>query len=127
MVSGKVLVNRRYLAEHTQSCVQGKKVACPVCDKQYASVPSMQKHHRAKHGADSVVPPGGSVCPFCEKSFQVKKTWGEHKPYCVDNPARKGPYYCRVAGCPMAGHAFTRVRNLNLHMSNIHGWKERHT
>ena len=30
--------------EHTQSCVQGKKVACPVCDKQYASVPSMQKY-----------------------------------------------------------------------------------
>ena len=124
---GKVLVSRRYLTEHTQSCVQGKKVACPVCDKQYASVASMQKHHQAKHGVDSVVPPGRFVCPFCNKSFQVKKTWGEHKPYCVDNPAHKGPYYCRVAGCLMADHGFTRVRNLNLHMSNIHGWKERHT
>ena len=70
-------------------CVQGTKVSCTVCDKQYSSVHSMCKHHRAKHGADSVVPQGGFVCPFCGKSFQVKKTWGEHKPYCADNPDRK--------------------------------------
>ena len=124
---GKVLVNRRYLTEHTQVCVQGTKVSCTVCDKQYSSVHSMCKHHRAKHGADSVIPQGSFVCPFCGKSFQVKKTWGKHKPYCVDNPVCKGPYYCRVAGCPMADHTFIHVRNLNLHMSNIHRWKERHT
>ena len=126
---GKVLVNRRYLAEHTQVCVQGNKVSCPVCNKQYSSVSVMHKHHWAKHGADLVVPQGGFICPFCGKSFQVKKTWREHKPYYADKPDDKGPYYCRVAGCLMAGHAFTHffVMNLNLHMSNIHGWKERHT
>ena len=42
---GKVLVNRRYLAEHTQVCVQGNRVSCPVCNKQYSSAPSMCKHH----------------------------------------------------------------------------------
>ena len=46
----------------------------------------------------------GFVFPFCGKAFLVKKTWREHKPYCSDNPDRKGPYYCRVAGCPSANH-----------------------
>ena len=124
---GKVLATRRYWTEHTQSCVQGKQVACPVCRKQFASAHTMHKHHKAQHGADYVVPPGGFVCPFCGKSFQVKKTWSEHKLYCAENPDRKGPYYCRVAGCPMADHPFTRMRNLNVHMSNIHSWKERQT
>ena len=122
---GKVLATKRTLTEHTQACVQGNQVACPVCRQEYASAVIMRKHHHAKHGVDSVVPQGGFICPFCAKSFQVKKTWWEHKPYCSDNPDRKGPYYCRVAGCLSADHPFTRGQNLNLHMSNIHGWKER--
>ena len=121
---GKVLATRRYWTEQTQSCVQGKQVAYPVCRKQFASAHTMHKHHKAQHGADSVVPPGGFVCPFCGKSFQVKKTWSKHKPYCAENPDRKGPYYCRVAGCPMADHPFTRMQNLNVHMSNIHGRRD---
>ena len=53
---GKVLATRRYWTEHTQSCVQGKWVACPVCQKQFASAQTMHKHHKAQHGTDSVVP-----------------------------------------------------------------------
>ena len=83
---GKVLASKRYWNDHTQSCVRGKRVACPVCNKQFASAQSMHKHHKAQHGADSVMPPGGFVCPFCGKKFQVKKTWSEHKPYCANNP-----------------------------------------
>ena len=121
---GKVLATRRTWTEHTKACVQGNWVACPVCGQEYASALMMCQHHHAKHGADAAVPQGGFVCPFCGKAYQVKKTWQEHKPYCPDNPDRKGPYYCRVAGCPVADHPFTHVRNLNLHMSNMHGWKE---
>ena len=124
---GKVLATRRTWTEHTKACVQGNRVACPVCGQEYASALIMHQHHHAKHGADAAVPQGGYVCPFCGKAYQVKKTWWEHKPYCLDNPNRKGPYYCRVAGCPSAGHPFTHVRNLNLHMSNMHGWKEQCT
>ena len=123
---GKLLATRRTWTEHTQACVQGNRVKCPVCGKEYASAPIMCKHHHAKHGAESIVPPGGFICPFCGKSFQVNKTWQEHKPYCAQNPDRKGPYYCRVAGCPTSDHPFTHMRNLNTHMANIHGWKERH-
>ena len=83
---GKVLASKCYWRDHTQSCMQGKTVACLVCKKPFASAQSMRNHHRAKHGADSVVPEGGFVCPFCDKSFQVKKTWSEHKPYCANNP-----------------------------------------
>ena len=122
---GKVLASKRYWRDHTQSCVEGKTVACPVCKKPFASAQSMRKHHKAQHGADSVVPEGGFICPFCDKSFQVKKTWSEHKPYCANNPDRKGPYFCRVTGCTMADHPFPRICNLNCHMVAIHGWKER--
>ena len=115
---GKVLATRRTWTEHTKACVQGNQVACLVCRQEYASALVMCQHHCAKHGADAAVPQGGFVCG---KAFQVKKTWREHKPYCSDNPDRKGPYYCRVAGCPSADHPFTRVRNLNRHMSNMHG------
>ena len=87
---GKVLALRRYWAEHTQSCVHGKRATCPVCRKLFASAQTMHKHHKAQHGADSVVPEGGFICPFCSKSFRVRKTWSEHKPYCSDNPDRKG-------------------------------------
>ena len=122
---GKVLATKRYWNEHTQSCVHGKRAKCPVCQKLFASAQTMHKHHKAQHGADSIVPPGGFICPFCSKAFQVKKTWSEHKPYCSDNPDKKGPYFCRVSGCVMADHPFPRIRNLNVHMSNAHGWKER--
>ena len=122
---GKVLASKRYWRDHTQSCVRGKTVACTVCKKPFASAQSMRNHHRAQHGADSVVPPGGFECPFCGKKFQIKKTWAEHKPYCVDNPDRKGPFYCRVTGCAVADHPFPRICNLNHHMATIHGWKER--
>ena len=123
---GKVLATRRYWNEHTQSCVHGKRATCPVCRKMFASAQTMRKHHKAQHGADSVVPEGGFICPFCSKAFMVKKTWTEHKLYCSANPDRKGPYYCRVAGCSMLDHPFIRMRNLNVHMLNAHGWKERH-
>ena len=124
---GKVLASKRYWRDHTQSCVKGKTVACPVCRKPFASAQSMHNHHKAQHGADSLVPPGGFECPFCGKKYQIKKSWTEHKPYCVDNPNKKGPYFCRVAGCTSADHPFPRIRNLNYHMATIHGWKERRT
>ena len=121
---GKVLASRRYWTEHTQSCVHGKRATCPVCRKLFASAQTMHKHHQAQHGADSVVPEGGFICPFCSKSFRVRKTWSEHKPYCSANPDKKGPYFCRVVGCSMSDHPFPCMRNLNVHMSNAHGWKE---
>ena len=121
---GRFLATRRYWTEHTQSCVHGKRATRPVCRKLFASAQTMHKHHKAQHGADSVVPEGGFICPFCTKSFRVQKTWSEHKPYCNANPDKKGPYFCRVAGCLMSDHPFPHMRNLNVHMLNAHGWKE---
>ena len=89
---GKVLTTRSTWMEHTKACVQGNWMACPVCGWEYASALVMHQHHHAKHGADAAAPQGGYVCPFCGKVYQIKKTWGEHKPYCLDNPNRKGPY-----------------------------------
>ena len=125
---GKVLATRRMWTEHTKACVSGNRVACPDCGQEYASTQGMCQHHRAKHGAEVAAQvAGGFVCPFCGKGYQIKKTWVEHKPYCSDNPNCKGPFYCRVVGCPSADHPFTHMRNLNLHMSNLHRWKEQWT
>ena len=120
---GKVLANRRMHSRHTASCVHGKKVECPDCGKQYSSTQGLKQHQKAKHGADT--PDEGTyVCPYCAKQYRIRKSWAEHKPYCEANPNQKGPYFCRVAGCPAADHPFNYIRNLNFHMSNIHGWKE---
>ena len=88
-------------------------------------VQGMRQHQKAKHGADTPEHGDNFVCPYCNKGYRIKKSWPEHKPYCEQNPNHKGPYYCMVAGCPASDHPFTRVRNLNFHMSNMHGWKER--
>ena len=123
---GKVLATRKMYRVHTKACVQGKKVACPDCGQEFSSKQGMKQHHKAKHGVEAPEPGVGYSCPFCQKVYRICKTWIEHKPYCVNNPDHKGPFFCRVPGCPSADHPFTRVRNLNLHMSNIHGWKEHH-
>ena len=122
---GKVLATRQMWMEHTKAFVPGNWVACPDCGQEYASTQEMHQHNKAKHGAEAAAQgQGGFICPFCGKGYQIKKTCVEHKPYCPNNPNCKGPFYCRVAGCPSTDHPFTHMRNLNLHMSNLHGWKE---
>ena len=39
---GKVLGNKKMWKRHTSACVQGKKVACPDCGKQYNSSQGMK-------------------------------------------------------------------------------------
>ena len=119
---GKVLANRRMHARHTASCVQGKKVECPDCGKQYVSTQGLKQHQKAKHGADA--PDEGTyVCPYCGKQYHIKKSWAEHKPYCEANPNRKGPYFCRVTGCPAADHPFNCIQKPELpHVK--HPWLE---
>ena len=125
---GKVLATKRTWTEHTKACVSGIRVGCPDCGQEFSCNQGMHQHQKAKHGAEAPTQVrGGYICPFCGKGYQIKKTWVEHKPYCASNPDCKGPYYCRVAGCPSANHPFTHMRNLNQHMANLHGWKEHHT
>ena len=122
---GKVLATKRMWTRHTKDYVRGNQVACPDYGQEYPNTQGMHQHHKAKHVADATAQVQESFgCPYCGKVYQIKKTWVEPKPYCLDNPNHKGPYYCRVAGCPSEGHPFTHMRNLNFHMSSIHGWKE---
>ena len=122
---GKVLASRKMLRRHTKACVQGHKVPCPDCGKEYASSQGMKQHHKAKHGVDALEMDEGFVCPHCGKMYKVKKSMVEHRPVCVDNPNRKGPFYCRVPGCLSTGHTFSQMKDLNSHLSNVHGWAER--
>ena len=115
----KIPVGTRVLYKHNPD---SSKIKCPKWCKGTISNRSNQK---AKHGADAPEMDENFVCPYCHKGYRIKKSWAEHKPYCSQNPNFKGPYYCRVTGCPAADHPFTRMRNLNFHMSNMHGWKER--
>ena len=110
---------------HTSACIHGKKVACPDCGKQYASSQGMRQHHRAKHGVDTPELDEGFKCLLCNRMYWIHKSMLEHRPVCVENPNHKGPFYCGVTRCPSAGHVFTQIKNLNSHLSNVHGWKER--
>ena len=64
--------------------------------------------------------------PHYTKAFKVKKSMKEHATTCSQNPTRKGPFFCQVEGCPSKDHPFSRIKNLNAHMSPCHGWKEHH-
>ena len=122
---GKVLASRNMLRRYTKACVQGPKVPCPDSGKEYASSQGIKQNHKAKHGVDVPEMDKGFVCPHCGKMYKVKKSMQEHRPVCVNNPNRKGPFYCRVPGCPSAGHAFSQMKNLSSHLSNMHDWAER--
>ena len=122
---GKVLANKNVEKANISAYVQGKKVAYLDCGKQYASSQGIKQHHKAKHGTDVPERDEHFICPYCHKEYSIKKSWAEHKPYCLENPNHKGPFYCRVSGCPAADHPFTQMRNLNFPMSNMHSWKER--
>ena len=125
---GRCLPPRGPRRECTKACVSGIRVRCPDCGQEFSCNQGMHQNQKVKHGVDAPAQArGGYICPFCNKGYQIEKTWVEHKPYCANNPDCKGPYYCRVAGCPSANHPFTRMRNLNQHMANLHVWKEHHT
>ena len=102
---GKVLANKRIHTRHTASCVHGESSSAWFVVRKYVSTQGLKQHQKTKHGADA--PDEGTyACLYCGKQYHIKKSWAEHKPYCEANPDRKGPYFCRVAGCPAANHPF---------------------
>ena len=113
------------MLRHTKAGVQGHKLSYPDCGKEYASFQGMKQHHKVKHGVD--VPEMDEVfhALIVVKCTEIKKSMLEHRPVCVDNLNRKGPFYCRVAGCASTGHTFSWIKNLNSHLSNVHSWAER--
>ena len=70
---GKVLASRWMLWAHISACVQGRKVPCPDCGKEYATRQGMKQHHKANHGVDAPEQDEGFYCPHCNKLFRVKK------------------------------------------------------
>ena len=75
---GKVLANKKMWKRCTSDCVQGKKVACPDCGKQYASSQGMKQHWKTKHGTGAPEMDENFVCSYCRKVYRIKKTWVEH-------------------------------------------------
>ena len=122
---GRVLVSRHMLQAHQPACIQGKSVQCPDCGRHYASRQSIKQHHKVVHGVNRPEADEAFPCPHCKKNFSIKKSMREHSYICSSNPARKGPFFCRVPGCVKADHPFSQVKNLNAHLSGVHGWAER--
>ena len=121
---GKVLASRKMLRAHVAACMQGKRVFCSDCDQSFSSRQGMRQHFRVMHGAEAPEGDESSLCPHCAKVFAVKKSMREHSGVCTGNPDRKGPFYCRVPGCPSAEHPFSHMKNLNVHLSRVYGWAE---
>ena len=112
------------LKAHTAACVQGKRVPCSDCDWSFPSRQGMRQHFRVMHGAEALERDESFLCPHCAKVFAVKESMWEHSGVCAGNPDRKGPFYCRVLGCPSSEHLFSRMKNLNVHLSVVHRWAE---
>ena len=72
---GKVLASKKMWSRHTSASIQGHRVACPDCSKQYASSQGMKQHHRAKHGVDAPEVNEAFKCPHCGKMYQIKKEY----------------------------------------------------
>ena len=119
---GKILASRKMLRVHVAAYVQGKRVSCSDCDWSFPSRQGMRQHFRLKHGAEAPERDESFLCPHCAKVFAVRKSMREHSGVCAENPDRKGPFYCRVPGCPSAEHAFSHMKNLNAHLCGVHRW-----
>ena len=124
---GKMLASRRMLRFHQSACTRGKQVECPVCKKPYGSRQGMRQHFKVTHGTGQPEVDETFTCPYCSKAFNVKKSMREHSFTCAANPNKRGPFFCRVAGCAKSEHPFVRIKNLNQHMALVHGWAERKT
>ena len=122
---GKVLASRCMLQAHQPACITGKSVQCPDCGRHYANRQGMKQHHKVAHGVDRPEADETFPCPHCQKNFNVWKSMREHISVCPDNPARKGPFLCRVPSCVKADHPFNWIKNLNAHLSGVYGWAER--
>ena len=120
----KVLASRKMLKFHQSSCVRGRQVSCPVCAKPFGSKQVMLQHHKVAHGMDQLEMDETFSCPFCNKNFNIRKSMWEHCNTCISNLDKKGPFFCHVAECPRADHPFSRMKNLNHHLSGVHGWAE---
>ena len=122
---GKILASWCMLWAHQPACIQGKSIQCPDCGKHYASRQSMRQHHKVAHGVDRPEADEAFLCPHCQKNNNICKSMREHSYVCSSNPARKGPFFCRVPNCVRVDHPFSQVKNLNAHMSGVQGWAER--
>ena len=120
----KSLSSYKMLRQHKAACKLGRKHTCVLCKKEYSSLQVLKTHEKVQHGATQPQPGQSFLCPHCGKAYLVKKSMREHVGTCAQNPSRKGPYYCRVEGCPKVRHPFSRIKNLNSHMAGAHGWKE---
>ena len=120
----KSLASRKMLGQHEKACKEGLWHVCEECGKSYASAQILKQHAKAIHGGGWPEEDEVFQCSHCQKEYRVKKSMWEHAGVCPQNLDRKGPYYCRVEGCPKARHPFQHIKSLNTHMSGAHGWKE---
>ena len=119
----KLLASCQMLREHRKGCTQGSRFSCNQCDKDYATKQGLRQHTRAVHGLQRPAPNEVFLC-HGGKTFKVKKSMREHVTTCSQNPDKKGPFFCHVEGCPSKDHPFSRIKNLNAHMSSCHRGKE---
>ena len=120
----KSLSSRKMLGQHEAACKQGCKHACGTCGREYSSVQILKQHGKVSHGAGCPLPDEVFVCPYSQKTYNVKKSWGNILPHVHKNPTRKGSYFCQVEECPRVQHPFQCIKNLSSHMASTHGCKE---
>lgn len=107
------------LKHHKKICGQDKKHKCSKCDFVAATKEQINRHQK-KHR----VAKGKNKKCECGAKFTRVESNREHWTYCKKNPKRIGPFFCKVPDCRTAQKRkeFSRPKNLNAHMRNIHGF-----
>ena len=93
------------LKVHMQSHGVGSKIACPVCKKEFDSLGHMNEHKKSHHPASER---GDSTCEKCNKVFQHRRNYLQHKETCGKQGER--------AQCPKCPKNYANRHDLMTHM-----------
>ena len=122
---GKVLANSKMLRRHIRACVQGHKVSCPDCGKEYASSQGMKQHHKAKHGVVLLRWMRVFHVLIVRKCTRSRKVCWNTGRFVLITLIGRVLSIAGYLGVPPQATPFSWMKNLNSHLSNVHGWAER--
>ena len=119
------LASRISYDKHLTTCQKSKTFKCSTekCGKTFATKSALNAHsvvHLQLVGPDQ-------YCACGKGPFSIEKYKKDHFTTCDANPNKKGPFPCPFANCKRGpANPFRRIRNLNTHLKDTHGYDAKH-
>ena len=111
--------------KHMTTCKVAKTFKCGTanCGKIFATKAALNAHSIIHL---QLVGPA-AYCPCGKGPFSIPKYKKDHFTTCDANPNKKGPFPCPFANFKRGpGNPFRRIRNLNTHLKDVHGYDAKH-